>query len=311
VKTLRTQGEWETIRKLAGRWPVPKNVRVGIGDDAAVVKWPGRHDLLLTSDPLIEGVHFDAQATPRQIGHKAIGRVLSDLAAMGGEPMWALINVAAPPRTKARRIEEIYAGVRRLAARHGLVLVGGDLARSRSLQLHVFAVGRVPAGTAARRRGSRPGDVLYVTGSLGGSRLGKHLAFEPRVREGRWLRAGGWVTAMMDISDGLAGDLRHLLGQSGVGADLQAARIPCAPAARRLRDGRSALTHALCDGEDFELLFTVGPRKAAALESAWAGAFRLKCTRIGVITRSRSTLYLVDECGVKRRCPARGFEHFR
>lgn len=309
--TLQDLGEIEAIRRLARRLHGRPDVRVGIGDDAAVVRVPGSDsDWALTSDPVIEGTHFRPGERGRRVGHKAVGRVLSDLAAMGAQPDWILIDVVARDGTPWPWMDEVYRGAEALARRHGAAIVGGDLARGPAVELHVFGVGRVPRGRACRRRGARPGDRLYVTGALGGSAAGRHLDFEPRVREGRFLRRGRWVTAMMDVSDGLSTDLRRLLAESGVGADVRAASVPASRPARSCRDGRSPLDHALCDGEDFELLFTVPRRKAAAFERAWRRAFRLRCTGIGEITRDSGFLRLLDADGRPQRWPGRGYEHF-
>jgi thiamine-monophosphate kinase len=236
--------------------------------------------------------------------------VLSDLAAMGGEPRWALINLVAPPSTPVRRLEAVYRGAAALARAAGLAIVGGDTSAGPGLELHVFAVGRVPRGRALRRAGARPGDRLYVTGTLGGSRAGKHLRFTPRLAEGRWLRAGRGARALMDVSDGLATDLRRLAAASGVGAELDAAAIPVSAAARATRDGRSALEHALADGEDFELLFAVPAARAARFERAWRRTFALRCTCIGCVTPRRGELALRQPDGTRQPLALRGFEHF-
>ena len=321
MPTLKQLGEREVIRRLARRLPTRPDVRAGIGHDVAVVAGGGAFDWLLKSDAVIEGRHFLPDTPARRIGHKAVGRVLSDLAAAGGEPLWALVNLVAPAATGFDRVQGVYRGLAALARRHGLAIVGGDTAEGPVLELHVFAVGRAPRGTALLRSGARPGDRLYVTGALGGSRAGRHLRFAPRVAEGQWLRAGCWATAAIDLSDGLATDLGHIVEMSRVGAELFADKIPIARAIARSpanavrkgaarRSGRTPLAHALCDGEDFELLFTVPARRAAAFETAWRKKFRLAVTCIGAITRRSGRIDLVDVRG--RRAPLRGagFEHF-
>ncbi|MEI6787550.1 MAG: thiamine-phosphate kinase [bacterium] len=304
-------GEDALIQRLKRLLPGRADVVAGIGDDCAVVRTGPRDsfDLLLKSDPVIEGVHFTATAPAEAIGHKALGRVLSDIAAMGGEPLWVLIDLVAPASVPVKRIEGIYRGLAKLARRHGVAIVGGDTSRGRTLELHVFAVGRILRGRAVLRSGAKPGDSLYVTGSLGGSGQGRHLRFEPRLIEGQWLASGKWATAMMDVSDGLATDLRRLIAASGTGAVVEAARIPVSPAAKRLLDRRAPLEHALSDGEDFELLFTVSPRKAAAFEAAWHRRFRLACTRIGELIR-RPGLLEIENNGILTPLKTRGYEHF-
>jgi thiamine-monophosphate kinase len=286
-------------------------VVAGIGDDCAVVRagHGARFDWLLKSDPVIEGVHFTPQAKPEAVGHKAIGRVLSDLAAMGGEPLWILIDLVAPAGTPVSRLERIYRGAARLARRHGVAIVGGDTARGPTLELHVFAVGRVPRGQAVLRSGAKPGNVIYVTGSLGGSLAGRHLAFEPRLREGQWLMKKRWVTAMMDVSDGLAADVPRLVAASRVGAALEAGHIPVSAAARRAGQGLTTLEHALGDGEDFELLFTVKAGEAAAFEKAWRAQFKLRCTRIGFVTRKAGVSLVA--AGKAHPLTHHGYDHFR
>jgi thiamine-monophosphate kinase len=312
MKTLRDLGECEVIRRLASTLPSRSDVRVGIGDDTAVVEVEGTEwDFLLTTDAVVEGTHFLPRTDPRLIGRKAVGRVLSDFAAMGGEPLWVLMDVVADGSTPYRRLREVYDGARRLAGKYGMAIVGGDMTSGPCLELHAFGVGRVPRGAAVLRSGARPGDLVYVTGVLGGSRSGKHLEFEPRLQEGLWLREAGWVSAMIDLSDGLAADLRHLLERSRVGAVLDVERVPVSAAARKARDGRSPLEHALCDGEDFELLFTVPAEKRGAFESSWAEAFRLPVTFVGRITSRRGKLDLPGVNGRTGRAPMRGYEHFR
>ncbi len=298
------------IRNLPGR----PDVVMGAGDDCAVVRTArtARYDTLLKSDPVIEGVHFEKAAPPRAVGHKALGRVLSDIAAMGGEPLWVVVDLVLRDARDARWATEAYAGLARLARRAGVAIVGGDTSRGPARELHVFAVGRVPRGTAVLRSGARAGDALYVTGRLGGSLAGRHLRFEPRLNEGTWLRKHGWVTAMMDLSDGVGTDLPRLLTASRAGARLEQAALPISAAARGVssRDGRPAWQHALGDGEDFELLFTVRGARAAAFERAWRRRFRLTCNRIGTVTTRRGAVEFEDQYGNVGPLATRGYEHF-
>lgn len=308
MKTLRSLGECAVIRQLARMIKKPDDVVVGIGDDVAVVRLENlREDLLLTSDAVIEGTHFLPSSKSEQVGHKALGRVLSDFAAMGGEPLWALIDLVAPPNTAWSRIERIYRGAMALGGKYGLAIVGGDTSEGPRLELHVFGVGRVPRGAAVLRSGAKVGDLVYVTGSLGGSLRGKHLNFEPRVEEGLWLREYQWAHAMIDISDGLARDLGHIVEESGVGAELDSEAIPISRDAKAFKG--DALNHALCDGEDFELLFTVPAEKKVLFESSWRDTFRLPCTAIGRIVRRRG-LWLLRG-GQSIPIHASGYEHFK
>lgn len=284
---------------------------LGPGDDCAVIPMAGSGlDWLLTTDPVQEGVHFLPDTAPRQVGHKAVGRVLSDIAAMGGQPAWLCIDVTAPADYPVAWLQAIYRGARRLADRHGAHIVGGDVGKGAAFALHVFGVGQVPQGGALLRAGARAGDDLYVTGRLGGSLRGRHLTFEPRVEEGNWLRQYGAVTAMMDVSDGLATDLRRLAAASRVGVRLDAAAIPVAAAARRMGDGRSPLAHALSDGEDFELVFTLPAAARDAFQSAWKERFALPCTRIGVCQAARQGIQLLQPDGSMTALDERGYEHF-
>lgn len=306
---LADVGERALIRRLIAGLPIRDNILVGPGDDCAVVHGAGAdEDWLLTSDPVIEGIHFLPDAPPAAIGHKAIGRVLSDIAAMGGEARWALVNLVAPETAALARVEGIYQGLRALAARHGMAVVGGDVARGPRLELHVFGVGAAPRGTAVTRAGGRPGDVLVVTGALGGSRLGRHLTFEPRLAEGRRLR--GVARAMIDLSDGLATDLRHVLAASGVGALIEAEALPLSADAESLRDDHDAGWHALHDGEDFELLAALPPDAADRLLDGWPRDGSLApLTRIGRLTDEAGRLY-VRRADRTELWQAGGYEHF-
>ncbi len=319
MQTLATIGECALIERIrtivasASRaHPATDAVRLGIGDDCAVIRPPDKDgwDLLMTSDAVIEAVHFDATADAAAIGHKAIGRCLSDIAAMGGEPQWALVNLVAPSDLPVARIEALMSGLVCTAATHATAVVGGDVAAGRVLEAHVFLVGRVPAGGALRRDGARAGDALYVTGRLGGSIRGRHLTFEPRIREGQWLRAGGWATAMIDVSDGLGLDVRRLATASGLAVRIDPERVPVTEAARRMHDGRSGLAHALGDGEDYELLFCVNSGKKVAFERDWQRAGLSACTWIGeMLAGQAGGLELVGAGGRHAPLP-QGYEHF-
>ena len=302
AKNVNQWGERALIRRLTKNLARHRDVLVGVGDDAAVARWSKQYDLLLTSDAVIEGRHFLPSDKPERIGHKAIARVLSDIAAMGGTPQHLVINLVAPKKMRMDRLEKIYRGAATTARRYGASIVGGDTTQGNTLELHVFGTGFVPRGKAVVRSGARAGDVLYVTGTLGGSRLGKHLTFEPRLAQGQWLAEKGWVAAMIDVSDGLATDLRHVLESSRVGAIVDAEKIPLS------REARGSVKKALCDGEDFELLFSVPARKRKAFEAAWEKNFKLRCTVIGFVTK-RGGLFLKDK-GTIRKLRAEGFEHF-
>jgi len=293
METLGDIGELAAIARIGKRLPRQRDVVLGAGDDCAIVMPAGMPDRewLLTSDPVIEGTHFATGTPCADVGHKAVGRVLSDIAAMGGRPCWALIDIVAPASLPVAELDALYDGALQLAARHGLTIVGGDLAEGPVLEMHVFAVGDAPSGRAVRRSTARAGDHVYVTGALGGSMLGGHLKIAPRIPEGRFLR--DWATAMIDVSDGLASDLRHLT-----------------PSAHALHDGRSPLDHALHDGEDFELLFTIPEDRDDRFMAAWQAAALVACTRIGRLTTERDLITCGFENGESVALEGAGFVHF-
>ncbi len=307
--------EFDLIARLTPGLPGNATVVAGAGDDCAVLDLglPDRW-VLFKTDAVVEGVHFDATARPEQIGHKALARALSDIAAMAGTPSSALVTLALPARFEVVFVERVYAGLKALAARYGVAVVGGEtIANPERLLLSIALLGFVAKDQVVYRRGARPGDAIFVTGELGGSRAGRHLDFEPRLAEAQWLAAHFRPQAMIDLSDGLAGDLRHLLAAGGVGAELRAASIPISRAARlRARSGdaqKPALAAALTDGEDFELLFTVASRQAVPLRDAWQARFpglRLSC--IGRIT-TEPGLRLRDRHGLQP-LDLHGYAHF-
>ena len=304
---LRDLGENALLRRILPLLPPGRHVRTGPGDDCAVAALPGSPtDLLYTTDAVIERRHFPAWrdcapsgVTPAMIGRKALARTLSDIAAMGGTPLFALVDLVAPADLPVPFALGLFRGMRTLALEHAVGIIGGDTAEGPALELHLTAVGTVPRRRAILRSGARPGDILYVTGRLGGSwRPGnkKQYNFLPRLAEGRFLLP--WATSMMDLSDGLSTDLPRLLDASNAGASLDFDAIPLSPAARRTPD---PLTSALADGEDFELLFTIPPRKQPSFETAWRRAFpRLPATPIGRI--------LPDPRA--RPIPPGGWQHF-
>jgi thiamine-monophosphate kinase len=307
--------EFELIELLAKSLPANATVIVGPGDDCAVLDLgvPDRH-ILFKTDAVVEAVHFSPTASPRQIGHKVLARCLSDVAAMAGWPSSAVVTLGLPRNFDPERVQAIYAGMSDLAARHDVAIVGGETSASPGgLFLSVALLGTVARGKAVLRAGSRAGDAIFVTGELGGSQQGRHLEFEPRLKEARWLAGEFDLHAMIDLSDGLAGDLRHLIHAGHVGAELNAPSIPISRAAKlQARGGSSAkppLLAALTDGEDFELLFTVAPRDAVRLLDAWKRQFpETPLTCIGKITETPG-ITLRDNAGV-RPLTAHGYVHF-
>jgi thiamine-monophosphate kinase len=310
VQTLGDIGELAAIARITRGLPGQQDAIVGPGDDCAVVRPTSgsSEDLVLTSDPVVTGIHFDSEAAPEAIGHKAIGRVLSDMAAMGAEPRWALVDIVAPPSTPVDVMDGLYAGMNAIASANGLAIVGGDMAEGPCLEIHVFGVGSVPVGRAVLRSTAGGDDLLFVTGALGGTRLGRHLHVEPRVPQGRWLR--DWASSMIDVSDGLASDLQHITDMSGVGCDLAAAQIPVSDDAHRMQDDVSPLEHALHDGEDFELLFTIPLARRREFASAWHAAFDLPCTEIGCMTPNAGVVRCNHADGRALQLGREGYAHF-
>ncbi|MES2596256.1 MAG: thiamine-phosphate kinase [Verrucomicrobiota bacterium] len=253
MKTLVQVGEDELVRLITAGLETDASVLLGPGDDCAVVRGPTKSEaLVLKTDTIVEGVHFTAETSPRLIGRKAMARVLSDFAAMAATPRHALVTLIAPPETPVKRVLEIYQGMRRIAEEFSVRIVGGETSSGRQLILSISMSGSVPNLKWITRGKARAGDRLYVTGRLGGSIRGKHLKFQPRLKEAQCLTRCLKVTAMMDLSDGLAKDLPRLARRSGLGYELVAENIP-------LNRG-CTLEQALNDGEDYELLFSVPAR---------------------------------------------------
>jgi thiamine-monophosphate kinase len=283
--------EFALIEQLTAHLPAHPSTLVGVGDDCAVLDLGDPERVVLfKTDAVVEGIHFDHGTEPRRVGHKALARCLSDVAAMAGTPTHALVTLALPNDFDPHYVQGLYDGMSELAARCQVGIVGGETTTNPDrILLSVALLGTAVRGRCPLRSGAKPGDALFVTGELGGSGAGKHLDFEPRLPEGRWLAEHFALHAMIDLSDGLAGDLRHLVKASQVGAELLASAIPISRAARKAaRTGsgaRSALTAALTDGEDFELLFSLPSRQAVPLWDAWKRSFPdLKLSCVGKVT---------------------------
>ncbi len=259
--------EFDYIRWIRQRTPADPRVLLGPGDDTAALRLTPDTPLLVTSDMLLEGSCFRlAEAGPRLIGRKAIAINLSDIAAMAGRPVAAVVSVGLP-RAGGRSLgEQLYEGMRELADAFDTAVVGGDTnSWNGPLVISVTLLGEATGRGPVTRGGAAPGDWLFVTGPLGGSILGKHLTFLPRVREAMHLHALVELKAMIDVSDGLAADLNHICEESRCGAVLFEADIPLTEAVQSMNDGVSALDHALGDGEDFELLFAVSAQEGRHL----------------------------------------------
>jgi thiamine-monophosphate kinase len=266
------------IRHMAGKTP---GLVLGIGDDCAILRPRRGEDLLFTTDQMIEGVHFRPDAAPSGIGHRALARSLSDIAAMGGQPRFCLVSLAVPADCGEKWIGGFYRGLLALARRTKTALAGGDLAHAAAISCDVMVCGAAPRGKALRRSGARPGDELYVSGKLGKP---WDRRIQPRLALGRSLR--GRASACIDLSDGLSLDLHRLCVESGVGAEVD--RVPVASG--------STIERALHGGEDYELLFTL-PRGTRAPNGT---------TRIGTIVRARKGIVRFEGCAL----PPAGYNHF-
>ena len=302
--------ETELIQKLTAGLPGDSSVLTGPGDDCAVIELGGQK-LLFKTDAIVEGIHFKGDALPEKIGRKAMARALSDIAAMAGTPTHALVTLGLCETHKPAFVESIFVGLRNIAAEHGVNIVGGETTTLPKLTLSISLLGT--CSNPILRIGSRAGDALFVTGELGGSIAGHHLEFTPRIKEAHWLSEHVNIHAMIDLSDGLATDLRHLLVKN-LGAEILTNALPVRREARLLAkenpSGKTALLAALTDGEDYELLFTVAAKDAVTLLDNWNLKFpetSLKC--IGKIT-DKPGITLRDDKGA-RPLTFHGYDHLQ
>jgi len=297
------------IRKLSGK-------KTLIGDDCAVLNPPAGHELLVTTDLCLEGVHFRRDWHPADsVGHRCLARGLSDIAAMGGEPLACFLSLGLPKDIPQKWVTGFLAGFTKLARQFRLPLAGGDTGESKNgIVADIMVVGSAPRETAIRRSGAKPGDLIYVTGTLGGSaatlerlRRGKakaskndlHFFPAPRIAVARRLREMKIPTSMIDLSDGLSTDLSHICEESGVGAEIDVVEIPCARGAN--------LQQALHGGEDYELLFTASEKKR--VPNSVTG---VSVRRVGRVTRDRKQMmWLRTPDGQRMPMPVGGWEHFR
>jgi thiamine-monophosphate kinase len=330
---LGNLGEAGIIAKLSeGMVFHPRGVVAGVGDDCAVVEAGGDRVWLVTTDLLFEGVHFLFEsATPEEVGHKALAVNLSDIAAMGGEPRHAFLSLALTASLDEKFLEGFRSGFERLAKRHNVNLLGGDLSRSKNeLGISVTVVGEAEADQVLYRKGARAGDRVYVTGTLGDSAAGlerlllhgvsgskaalerAHLTPEPRVAEGRFLAQSGAVTSCIDLSDGLATDLGHIARLSGAGALLRESDLPFSKEFRSEtgEDRQRALRLALGGGEDYQLCFTVDPERAQDLEQDYHRSFGDHIHSIGGIISEMEGVWLDEGKEEPRQLPP-GHDHFR
>jgi len=304
--------ERELIAWLRRHLPSHPCLRLGAGDDAAILHLAQKADAVVTADLLAEGAHFLlGEATPRQVGYKALAVNLSDLAAMASKPVAVVVALLLPRSGALQLAVDVITGMLPLAARFEVAIAGGDTNTwDGPLVVSVTAIGETTPHGPWCRRGARPGDRLLVTGTLGGSRLGHHLNFEPRVGEALLLSEKYEIHAAIDLSDGLATDLRHVVEQSGCGAEVLLPAIPISAAARRLAamedDAQADVRHALCDGEDFELLLAVAPREAERL--LVDQPLDVPLCDVGRFV-DEAGLWQVDADGQRRELSETGFEH--
>lgn len=312
-----------TDSSTRGRRGRNRKVLTGIGDDCAVLHLPAGRESLVTTDFTLEEIHFRRDwHPPEAVGHRCLARGLSDIAAMGGDPVAVFLSLALPRNLPQSWVDGFLRGMAGLANKQGATIAGGDTAESPDGVLaDIIVVGTVPAGKAILRSGAKPGDRIYISGELGGSAAAvakmrahprkklnppdymRHFYPEPRVELGRILRERRLATAMIDTSDGLSSDLAHICDESGVGADIDSSSIPRAHVGKPNREVDLAL--ALHGGEDYELLFTAPSGKR--VPNRIAG---VTITQVGVITRSRR-IVLSSASGAGHELPPRGWEHFR
>jgi thiamine-monophosphate kinase len=322
--------EGQLIERVARSLPsrVGAGLRVGIGDDAAVIRPRAGFEWALTTDAFLENVHFLLRMhEPEVVGYKALARATSDLAAMGARPRYFLMSLALPPSCTGKWFDRFLKGMSGAARSFGLVLAGGDTTRNPEAAINFTVIGEVIPGRAVLRSGARPGNMICVSGTLGEAELGlrllqqglpvrrkwqgllqKHLHPQPQLALGAWLARNRKATAMIDTSDGLSTDLAHLCEASGVGAKLWAAKIPQVALPSDLKQiGLDPLRLALDGGEDYELLFTVPKRQARHLPRAVRG---VPISIIGEVTRSKRIL-LMDDAGRTKPLLAQGWDPFR
>jgi thiamine-monophosphate kinase len=293
-------GEFELIRRLSKNIESGPGVILGIGDDAAVLKSAGEGKFVVFAcDMLAEGVHFKKGTPGVKIGYKAMASNISDIAAMGGRPRYALVSIGLRKSTPLRFVESVYKGLRKAAGMFGVSIVGGDTVKSEELIVCVCLLGEVERFRLVRRSGARPGDAIFVTGSLGKGKR-RHLDFVPRLKEAQSLVKNSKINSMIDISDGLAADLYRISQASRVSCLIYERLIPLARGAR--------LEDALYGGEDFELLFSLPAKEADRLIRTWRQDVNI--TKIGEVRARGHGVSILEATGRIRRLKPRGFDHF-
>jgi len=298
---VRSLGEFEFIDRVKKRLPRSRNAVLGIGDDCAVLEFTDGKYLLVTADMLIQDVHFDlSKVSSFKVGRKALAVSLSDIGAMAGIPKYYIVSLAVPPNAPLTVMDDFYSGLIKLAKEFDVELIGGDTNRADKFICDVTVIGEVEKKLLVRRDGAKVGDNIFVTGSLGGSIQGKQYDFTPRVKEARILAKNFEVHSMIDISDGLSSDLRHITDASDAGAIIFDDRIPISQSAESKKD-------ALSGGEDYELLFTT---PAGIKEEALSKKISMPVVRVGEIVPKREGVKIVSGRSGKKDLGKKGFSHF-
>jgi len=305
---VSSEHEFDHIDWIRERVAAHSRLDVGIGDDTASIRFPSAADCLVTVDMLMEGVHFTLPpATPKAIGHKALAVNLSDIAAMAGRPLAATVSLALPRSRGIEFARELHRGIHETADKFGVALAGGDTnVWDGPLVISVNVLGEATGNGPVLRSGAQVGDWLLVTGTLGGSLAGRHLTFRPRINEALKLNERAHLHAMIDLSDGLASDLYHILDESHAGAVLYANRIPISEAARASAVEKTPIQQAIGDGEDFELLFAVVPDDARALLAD--PPFDTQLTHVGEVVAGSSCVIEHND-GTSQKLPRSGWQH--
>lgn len=300
-------GELALIQWIREQVTSHPNVLLGIGDDTAALRWPDANDeCLITTDMLLEGSCFLLESGLQSIGRKAMAVNISDIAAMAGQPIAAVVSVGLPRQGGRQLAEDLFLGMKEMAERFQVALVGGDTNTwNGPMVINVALIGRSTGTGSVKRSGASSGDWLMTTGSFGGSILGRHLDFAPRIPEAQILHQAVTLRAMIDVSDGLALDTHRLCEESGCGAVLRAERIPIHEDAHQMTDAESPLQHALSDGEDFELVFAVSPEDGQRLlQEQPLGAVPI--SHVGECVESG---FWLEQDGERRELAPEGYVH--
>lgn len=327
---LKKTGEFGLLDKLRSKIRRhSKNIKIGAGDDCAVVESSGC-DMLYTTDILIENVHFDLKYfSPKRLGEKAITINLSDIAAMGGTPLYILISLGIPASTSVEFIEKLYQGFASMAKKYKCSIIGGDISKSiKGLIVSINIIGEIKKNTFVRRSGAKIKEKIFITGDIGDSAAGlerlrrttnmknkmieKHLSPKPRLKEGQILAQEIGVSAMIDLSDGLASDLRRICEESKCGARIYLNKIPLSVNLRRMgkSKNKNILNYALFGGEDYELLFTIEDKRIERLQKRWQN-MKIPITYIGEILDKKNEITLVYPDGKEKPLSKKGYDHFK